>query len=135
MAIEFANTQGSGNSVVEIFKEFTFEAAHRLPAVPMDHKCARLHGHSFRVAVHVEGTIDRQFGWIMDFADIAEAFEPLRRQLDHYYLNEIEGLENPTSENLAKWIWDRLYPGTPGLVQVVVRETCTSGCVYRGASN
>lgn len=117
---------------MEIFKEFTFEAAHRLPMVPTGHKCARLHGHSFRVAVHVEGTVDPQLGWIMDFADITDAFEPLRKQLDHHYLNEIEGLANPTSENLAKWIWDRLCLHAPGLTQVVVRETCTSGCVYRG---
>lgn len=119
---------------MEIFKEFTFEAAHRLPAVPRDHKCARLHGHSFRVAVHVEGSVGPQSGWVMDFADISIAFEPLRKQVDHHYLNEIEGLENPTSENIAKWIWDRLEPRTTGLVQVVVRETCTSGCVYRGHS-
>jgi len=118
---------------VEIFREFTFEAAHRLPNVPPGHKCARLHGHSFRVEVHVEGDVDDTAGWVTDFADLADAFEPLRAKLDHYYLNEIEGLENPTSEHLAMWIWERLATTLPGLSQVVVRETCTSGCSYRGA--
>jgi 6-pyruvoyltetrahydropterin/6-carboxytetrahydropterin synthase len=117
---------------MEIFKEFTFEAAHRLPNVPEGHKCARLHGHSYRVQVHVAGDQDPHVGWVIDFADIAEAFEPIRERLDHYYLNEIEGLENPTSENLARWIWIRLKPALPQLSQILVRETCTSGCIYRG---
>jgi len=117
---------------VEIFKEFTFEAAHRLPNLPAGHKCTRLHGHSFRVAVHVAGPVAEREGWVMDFADIKSAFQPIKDQLDHYYLNEIEGLENPTSEALARWIWTRLAPRLPGLSQLVVRETCTSGCIYRG---
>jgi 6-pyruvoyltetrahydropterin/6-carboxytetrahydropterin synthase len=117
---------------MEVFKEFTFEAAHRLPNVAEGHKCARLHGHSFRVEIHVSGEIDPQAGWVMDFGDIKSAFKPLYDQLDHYYLNEIEGLENPTSENLARWIWIRLKPNLPGLSKIIVRETCTSGCVYRG---
>jgi 6-pyruvoyltetrahydropterin/6-carboxytetrahydropterin synthase len=117
---------------MELFKEFSFEAAHRLPHVPAGHKCRRLHGHSFRVELHAQGTVDPDTGWVMDFAEIGEAFAPLREQLDHHYLNEIEGLENPTSELLARWIWERLRPTMPALSQVVVRETCTSGCVYRG---
>lgn len=117
---------------MEIFREFTFEAAHRLPHVPEGHKCARLHGHSYRVTVHVEGSIEPDTGWVMDFGDLKTAFEPLRKQLDHYYLNEIEGLENPTSEILAAWIWDRLTPGLPGLSAITVQETRTSGCTYRG---
>ncbi len=117
---------------MEIFKEFTFEAAHRLPNLPAGHKCTRLHGHSFRVAVHVAGPVAEREGWVMDFADIKSAFQPIKDQLDHYYLNEIEGLENPTSEVLARWIWTRLAPRLPGLTQLVVRETCTSGCIYRG---
>src|SRR3954467_14676974 len=116
----------------EIFKEFTFEAAHRLPFVPEGHKCARLHGHSFRVEIHVAGEVDASTGWIMDFADIKSAFKPLYNELDHNYLNEVQGLENPTSENLASWIWDRLEPTLPGVARIVVRETCTSGCVYTG---
>lgn len=120
---------------MEIFREFTFEAAHRLPHVPPGHKCARLHGHSFRVAVHVRGPVDPEAGWVVDFADITAAMRPLLDILDHSYLNEIEGLANPTSEELARWIWRRLHPSLPGLAQIVVRETCTSGCVYRGESD
>lgn len=117
-------------SATEIFREFTFEAAHRLPFVPDGHKCARLHGHSFRVELHVGGEVDPRTGWIMDFADITAAFAPIRAQLDHRYLNDIDGLENPTSEVLARWIWERTQPLLPGLARVVVRETCNSGCVY-----
>ena len=117
---------------VEIFKEFRLEAAHRLPNVPEGHKCARLHGHSFRVEVHVRGELDPRLGWVCDFADLKAAFAPLHDQLDHHYLNEVEGLENPTSEVLAQWIWARLKPSLPGLCRIVVRETCTSGCVYEG---
>ena len=117
---------------MEIFKEFTFEAAHRLPNVPPDHKCSRLHGHSYRVEIHVRGPVGERSGWVMDFADIKEAFAPVQARLDHYYLNEVEGLENPTSENIARWIWQKLKRSLPGLSKVVVRETCTSGCVYAG---
>ncbi|MDX1933855.1 MAG: 6-carboxytetrahydropterin synthase QueD [Capsulimonadales bacterium] len=117
---------------MDIFKVFTFEAAHRLPNVPPGHKCARLHGHSFRVELHVTGDVGGETGWVMDFADIKEAFRPIHERLDHYYLNEIEGLENPTSENIARWIWTRLKPRLPGLSRIVLHETCTSGCVYTG---
>ncbi len=117
---------------MEIFREFTFEAAHRLPNLPATHKCSRLHGHSFRVTVHVEGPLLPHEGWVMDFADLKRAFQPLYDQLDHYYLNDIPGLENPTSEVLAAWIWDRLIATLPGLTQIAVSETCTSGCRYRG---
>lgn len=117
---------------MEIFKVFSIEAAHRLPNVPPGHKCARLHGHSFEVVIHVRGPVGVETGWIMDFAAIKEAFKPLHAQLDHHYLNEVEGLENPTSEHLARWIWQRLQPSLPLLSQVVVKETCTSGCVYQG---
>ncbi len=117
---------------MEIFKEFTFEAAHRLPNVALGHKCARLHGHSFQVSVHLTGPVGVHDGWVRDFHDISDAMEPLIGVLDHYYLNEIEGLENPTSEVLARWIWERLIVALPELSQVVVRETCNSGCIYRG---
>ena len=118
---------------MQIFKEFTFEAAHRLPMVPEGHKCARLHGHSFLVRICVDGGVDPRLGWVADFADLKGAFQPFYDQLDHNYLNEIPGLENPTSENIAVWIWERLEPRLFGLSEVVVRETCTSGCVYRGS--
>src|SRR5690606_17709948 len=116
----------------EISKVFHIEAAHRLPNVPADHKCSRLHGHSFRIEIHIGGDVDPHFGWVMDFADLKHAFEPLYRMLDHNYLNDIEGLENPTSENLAAWIWQRLKPDLPQLARIVVAETCTSACVYTG---
>ncbi len=115
-----------------IFKEFTFESAHRLPNVAEGHKCARLHGHSFQVRVSVSGAIGERSGWVMDFADIKTAIRPIHEQLDHRYLNEIPGLENPTSEVLARWIWRALVLALPGLSEIQVRETCTSGCVYRG---
>ena len=117
---------------MEIFQEFTFEAAHRLPNVPPGHKCSRLHGHSYRVAVQITGPVDEHAGWIRDFADVTCAMQPVLDRLDHYYLNEVEGLENPKSEVLARWIWARLNPAMPELSQIVVQETCDSGCVYRG---
>jgi 6-pyruvoyltetrahydropterin/6-carboxytetrahydropterin synthase len=117
---------------VEIFKTFTVEAAHHLPNVPENHKCRRLHGHSFRIDIRVAGPVQEPSGWIMDFADITRAFQPIYDQLDHHYLNEIDGLENPTSEHLARWIWQRLKVALPLLSEVSVRETCTAGCVYRG---
>ena len=117
---------------VELVKEFRFEAAHHLPNVPQDHKCRRLHGHSYRITITVKGDIDPEMGWLIDYGDIKELVEPIRTRLDHYYLNEIEGLENPTSEILAKWIWDRLIDDLPLLDSIQVHETCESSCIYRG---
>ena len=117
---------------MEIFKVFQIEAAHRLPNVPAEHKCARLHGHSFKIEVHVSGEVDPAAGWVQDFAELSAAFAPLYARLDHHYLNDIDGLENPTSENLAIWIWKELAPSLRGLSKIVVRETCTSGCSYEG---
>ena len=117
---------------MEIFKDFTFEAAHHLPNVPVGHKCARLHGHSFHLRVVVQGQPGAESGWIMDFGDISDTCKPVLKQLDHYYLNEIAGLENPTSENLARWIWQHLKPLLPALARIEIRETCSSGCIYAG---
>ncbi|GAB5415274.1 MAG: 6-carboxytetrahydropterin synthase QueD [Congregibacter sp.] len=117
---------------MEIFKDFSFEAAHHLPNVPADHKCRRLHGHSFQMRVFVSGEPGAESGWIMDFAEVKAACKPIVARLDHYYLNDIQGLENPTSENLCRWIWGQLKPALPALSAVEIRETCTSGCVYRG---
>lgn len=117
---------------MEIYKEFVFEAAHVLPNVPTGHKCGRLHGHSWKGTIYVSGKLDPHTGWIMDFADIKRIFEPLYQQLDHNYLNDIEGLENPTSEVVARWIWQRLKKDLPNLSRVVINETCTSGCIYQG---
>lgn len=117
---------------MDIYKLFTLECAHHLPNAPEGHKCRRLHGHSFRVEVQVRGPVDAAAGWVQDFADLTAAFQPLHDVLDHRCLNEVHGLENPTSENLARWIWSHLKPSLPGLVRVTIHETCTSGCVYRG---
>jgi 6-pyruvoyltetrahydropterin/6-carboxytetrahydropterin synthase len=117
---------------MDIFKVFSIEAAHRLPNVPEGHKCARLHGHSFRIEIHLSGPLDPHTGWVMDFADVKAAFKPIFERLDHHYLNDIEGLDNPTSERIAEWIWDHLKPALPLLSQVVVHETCTAGSRYRG---
>jgi 6-pyruvoyltetrahydropterin/6-carboxytetrahydropterin synthase len=117
---------------VELEKTFRFEAAHLLPNVPEGHKCRRLHGHSFVVDVAVRGDVDAKVGWLVDYADIRAAFGPVYETVDHRYLNEIEGLENPTSEILAAWIWARLAPALPGLHRVTVRETCTTACSYYG---
>jgi len=117
---------------MDIFKVFTFEAAHRLPHVPEGHKCARLHGHSFRVELHLSGELDPHLGWVVDFADVKAVFKPVLERLDHHYLNDIPGLENPTSERIAVWIWEQVKPLLPQLSAVVVHETCTSGSRYRG---
>jgi 6-pyruvoyltetrahydropterin/6-carboxytetrahydropterin synthase len=117
---------------MDISKTFRIEAAHRLPNVPPGHKCARLHGHSFAIEVHVKGPVDPELGWVMDFADMKSAFAPLIERLDHRYLNEVTGLENPTSENLARWVFDELKPRLPLLDHVIVHETCTSACRYDG---
>lgn len=118
--------------VTTLFKEFTFEAAHRLPHVPNGHKCGRLHGHSFSVQIEITGEVDAYYGWLLDFAELKTLCQPIFNKLDHYYLNDISGLENPTSELLAKWIWDRLKPILPLLNAITIKETCTSGCTYRG---
>ena len=117
---------------MRIFKQFRIEAAHLLPNLPPEHKCRRLHGHSFTIGVYVAGTLDKKLGWVMDFADIGKAVQPALDRIDHRYLNEVPGLENPTSENLARWIWREIKIILPNLVAVHVNETCTSGCIYEG---
>jgi len=117
---------------MEIFKDFTFESAHRLPNLPSTHKCSRLHGHTFQVRLYVKGQVTGEQGWLMDFADIESVFAPVLDQIDHRYLNEVEGLSNPTSEVIAIWIWDRLVSKLPGLSRVQVMENCTSGCEFTG---
>ncbi len=117
---------------VELEKDFTLECAHRLTRVPEGHKCARMHGHSFRVTVRVAGEVDERTGWLQDYAELSRAFGPVHEALDHRCLNDVPGLENPTSEVLARWIWDRLKAVLPLLSAVVVQETCTARCVYQG---
>jgi len=116
---------------MEMFKDFTFDAAHSLPHAPAGHKCARLHGHTYNVTVTLSGPVDDRFGWIMDFGELKALVSPVIDQLDHRHLNELPDLANPTSENVARWIWERLTD-ISGLSAVTVRETCTAGVVYRG---
>lgn len=116
--------------MIKIYKDFTFDSAHYLPNLPEDHKCRRMHGHTYHIRVTISGPVKDPEGWVLDFADIKEAFEPLRERLDHRVLNDIKGLENPTSEILSEWIWDRLIDELPYLSSVEVKETCASGCIF-----
>jgi 6-pyruvoyltetrahydropterin/6-carboxytetrahydropterin synthase len=117
---------------MDLMRTFRFEAAHRLPRVPVTHKCHRLHGHSFFLEVTVTGDPQEATGWVMDFGEISRRCDPVVSRLDHNYLNEIEGLENPTSENIVRWLWRELYGELPGLSAITLSETCTSRCTYRG---
>lgn len=117
---------------VRLVKSFGFEAAHFLPTFPEGHKCRRMHGHSFRVEVVVEGEVDPDKGYLVDYGDIKRAIKPIEDRLDHRVLNEIPGLENPTSESLAAWVWGELERALPMLAEVIVHETCTSRCHYLG---
>jgi 6-pyruvoyltetrahydropterin/6-carboxytetrahydropterin synthase len=117
---------------MDLYTDFHFEAAHQLPGVPPTHMCARLHGHSYSVRVTVRGDVDPSTGWVMDFGQILAAIEPVRARLDHRYLNDIDGLANPTSENLACWLWKQLSPAIPLIHEVEVREMPNFGCIYRG---
>ena len=120
--------------LTELRKDVRFEAAHRLPNVPAGHKCERLHGHSFRVTIVVRGAVDPRLGWVVDYAEIERAWKPLHELLDHRYLNDVPGLENPTSELVARFIAERLTLPAGTLHSVVVHETCTaSATVYLGA--
>jgi 6-pyruvoyltetrahydropterin/6-carboxytetrahydropterin synthase len=117
---------------VRLVREFRFEAAHRLPKVPAGHKCARLHGHSFKVELGIHGPVNPETGWLIDFGEIDRVWQPLHELLDHNYMNDVPGLENPTSENLARWLWDRLRPTLTELERVIVHETCDGRCEYSG---
>jgi 6-pyruvoyltetrahydropterin/6-carboxytetrahydropterin synthase len=115
-----------------ISKVFRFEAAHFLPEIPPPHPCRRLHGHSYRVEVSVRGAAGEVSGWVLDYADLARAVRPALEPLDHNLLNAVAGLENPTSERLASWLWERLAPTIPGLDRITVMETCQTRCEYLG---
>jgi 6-pyruvoyltetrahydropterin/6-carboxytetrahydropterin synthase len=117
---------------MEIYKTLRFDAAHRLTGVPPTHKCSAMHGHGFEIEVYLRGSVDPKTGFVMDFGDLAKACEPILKQLDHAILNEIEGLENPTSENMSVWVWKKLKPQLPLLSKIIIKETETSGCIYRG---
>ena len=117
---------------VRLIKEYRFEAAHRLPNVPGGHKCARLHGHSFKVELTIEGPVNERTGWFIDYGELDALWQPLHEILDHHYLNEVPGLENPTSEFLARFIWQRLKPSLPALTRITLFETCDARCEYEG---
>lgn len=119
-------------TMMELKKQFSFEAAHLLPQVPEGHKCRRLHGHSFKITLTVKGPLDPYHGWVMDFSEISSKAGKIINDLDHHYLNEIPGLENPTSENLCVWIWKRLKPELSLLHSLEINETCTTSCIYLG---
>jgi 6-pyruvoyltetrahydropterin/6-carboxytetrahydropterin synthase len=123
---------GRGVPHVRLVHEFRFEAAHRLPRVPAGHKCARLHGHSFKVELTIAGPVNPETGWLIDFGVLHELWQPLHDLLDHHYLNDIPGLDNPTSEVLATWIWAQMKPKLAELVQVTLFETCDARCEYAG---
>lgn len=117
---------------MEIYREFSFDAAHRLSSLPESHRCSALHGHTFTVIVFIEGEVERERGWVMDFGEVKSVCSPVIHQLDHSYLNSIPGLENPTSENIAVWLWNRIKPGLPQLKTIEVKETPGTGCRYQG---
>ena len=116
-------------------KDFDFESAQTLPNAPKGHKCAKMHGHSFKVEISVEGEMDPKTGWVYDHAQISAAMRPLVDQMDHAYLNDIAGLENPTIENMAIWFWGKLSPQLSGLAEIVIHETSRARCSYRGPSS
>ncbi|WP_218079852.1 6-carboxytetrahydropterin synthase QueD [Anthocerotibacter panamensis] len=117
----------------ELVKSFHFEAAHALPMVPEGHPCARIHGHSYRVEIALKGALDPHMGWVMDYGVISEVLKPIiDKELDHRLLNEVPGLENPTSELLALWLWHRVFARLPQLHRITVAETCSSQCNYYG---
>lgn len=117
---------------MEAFVTFYFDAAHRLTQVPSDHKCRQLHGHTFKAEIYISDSLDPDKQWVMDFAEIKAVCQPVIDRLDHTYLNEVEGLENPTSEVIAEWIWQRVKPELPVLIKVIVQESPESGAVYTG---
>ena len=129
-----ADAEHPAPTYVELDMEFRIEASHSLPRAPEDSPCRRLHGHSFRIDVHVAGQVEPETGWLIDYHDIEAAWRPVHDALDHRHLNDVEGLVNPTSEMLAVWVWERLAPGLEGLLRVTVHETCTARCSYYGPS-
>jgi len=117
---------------MEIYNEFTFDSAHYLPNLPEGHKCRRLHGHTYTIRIFVKGKVDKILGWVIDFGDIEKVSRPIIDELDHMLLNDIDGLENPTCENIARWVWQRLKISIPGLSKVIVKESTSAGCIYEG---
>lgn len=117
---------------MQIFKQFTFDSAHFLPNVPDGHKCKEIHGHTYRVVFYFEGELNPELGWVMDFGDLKQVLEPTIKRIDHKLMNNIPGLENPTCERIAIWLWEQVKPSLPMLCKVELHETPTSGAVYEG---
>ncbi|MCA0427408.1 MAG: 6-carboxytetrahydropterin synthase QueD [Bacteroidetes bacterium] len=117
---------------MQIFKQFTFDSAHFLPNVPDGHKCKEIHGHTYRVIFYFEGELNPELGWVMDFGDLKQVLEPTIKRIDHKLMNNIPGLENPTCERIAIWLWEQVKPSLPMLCKVELHETPTSGAVYEG---
>lgn len=117
---------------MEIFKQFTFDSAHFLPNVAPDHKCRAMHGHTYQLVTYFKGELDKELGWVIDFAEVKRVVDPIVNMVDHHLLNDIAGLENPTCEILAIWLWDKIKPEIPSLSKITLNETPTSGVVYKG---
>lgn len=115
-----------------IYKQFTFDSAHFLPGVPAGHKCGNMHGHTYALTVFIGGEPEQKIGWIIDYAELKKNIQPVIELLDHQILNNIKGLENPTSEILSIWLWDKIKPLVPGLKKIELKETPTSGVIYEG---
>jgi len=120
---------------MDIFRIFHLQCARRLPGLAASHPCSRLHGHSFKVELTVSGALDPKRGWVMDFAELDAAWQSIHARLDHRYLNDIDGLDNPTSENLAVWLWTALQSQIPKLSKITVMETHDTGCIYHGPNS
>lgn len=115
-----------------IYKQFSFDSAHFLSAVPEGHKCGNMHGHTYSLTVFIEGMPEQKSGWIIDYGDLKKIIKPIIEELDHHLLNEIPGLENPTSENLSIWLWNKIKPLLPNLKKIELKETPSSGVTYEG---
>ncbi len=120
---------------MEVYKTFSIEAARSLPNLPEGHPCKKIHGHSFKITITVEGQINEDIGFVIDFSEIDTAFSSVHKIIDHSYLNDIKGLENPSSENLCKWIWTKLIDSLDGLKKIEIKETDSTGCIYKGDNN
>ena len=118
-----------------VYKKFNIESARSLPNVSESHPCYQLHGHSFKIIITVKGQMDKHTGFVTDFQEIENVFNPIKKILDHSFLNKIEGLSNPTSENICIWIWDKIESSIPNICEIEIKETDSTGCIYRGRKN
>jgi len=118
-----------------VYKKFNIESARSIPNLPKTHPCHHIHGHSFKIIISVKGPVNKQNGFVTDFQDIDDAFSSFKKELDHSYLNDIEGLQNPTSENICIWIWDKIQSSLPNIYKIEIKETDSTGCIYKGKRN